>query len=327
MWRSTRRKKDEFETPFADDVIFATGKLPLHPEFIRYRIASDSAAAFDSWIQEIFAEWKKFANIMPFHSLPYVYSVTSSLTESSLPTLMMIAPSYDISQRDYPFAIKRILEHPLAREFKTVIPWLYRDCISSFQQFISQSFDKMTLLDIYPQIENLKIFNSRLMRKTALEPIVYKLRYLLLPDFWKMLNLKFNASEFLINTTYLLKQFRNNLYKGILLPLPNDNEWLFAGIVFWMQLIESISKDKTEHWQIYWHEKTAHHKASLLFYKGSLSSQEFSLFWQGKKLSESIANAFELSSLNTAFPINSLTSDKPLPLITLLSRWCEKIIN
>ena len=75
MWRFMRERRDEFAKPFANDLISASGKLPVQAEFIRYRISSE----FDNWIQRIFHEWQKLPQKRDFKLLPIIYSVTDSI--------------------------------------------------------------------------------------------------------------------------------------------------------------------------------------------------------------------------------------------------------
>lgn len=311
MWRFIRNKHQEFGTPFANDCISAVGTLPGQTQFIRYQITQTFAVAFEEWIQAMREGAQKISNI------PTIYSVCVTDNHHECPMLYMIAPVH-------PFGALRFLSHPLARECPEMVPWLYRRTIEVFEQFLAQDFSRMSMETILRQIDNFKVFNSRLMRKSVSEGMIYQLKRIKFQTYWPTLALKQVPTDFLLQMTQMLKHLKRGNYNGIRLPLSQKKEWLLASVVFWMQLLTRVLKHKFyEAWQVVWQGKSIHHSASLVFYQGSLSPEKFVNLWE-LPFSSSNNDIADMMRLGNTAPHSShvpFEGDADISLFDLLVEW------
>jgi len=307
MWRFIRKKHQEFGTPFAEDYISAVGTLP--GQTIRYQITKAFACAFEEWILAMHGSVQKISNVTTIYSV----RVTD---HHECPMLYMISPAH-------PFGVLRFLSHPLARECPEMVPWLYRRTIEVFEQFLVQDFSCMPMETILRQIDNFKVFNSRLMRKSVSEGMIYQLNRIKFQTYWPTLELKQAPTDFLLQTTQTLKQLKIGSYKGIKLPLSNKKEFLLISLVFWMQLLTRVFKHKFyEAWQVVWQGKTIHHPASLVFYQGILSSEKFIHLWESSSsFNHDIADLMMLGAATSPSSHVPFERDTDISLFDLLVEW------
>lgn len=325
MWRILSRNKKSIPI-YANDWIAATGKLPLHAEFIRYRITPGVTSEFDRWLQEAYSEWHKQKASIALQHMPTHYFIHYGANEETLPMLGMIASSTDLSGRVYPFSVLRLLEHPLAKEFRTVIPLLYQQTFAAFDGLMKTSWQGKPMNVLQQTLDQLRECNSKITRRDALEAVIYQLNDITLGEMWREMKLTIDLSSFMAQVNVAIRQLKQGTIHGMRLPLPHRQDVL-PSVVFWLQLLETCLDDRQSPWQVFWQNEGLHHRASLLFYNVALPAKHFLHCVDQMHATSDIIDVVQKLPENMAAQesVSKLAKDTHLSLIKLLPRWCEVV--
>ncbi len=321
MWNLFQRHKKAIPK-YTRDWIAYSGKLPLHAEFIRYHITPGITADYDRWLQQAYGEWQKQkTQASLLQELPTHYFVQYGTVEQPLPILGMLTTSQDLSERVYPFSLIRILEHPLAREFRTVIPLLYEETFLQLTQIMSCDWKQTNLANIQQQMDNLRYCNSQMTRRDALEMVVAQLNQINVGQWFDDMNLVIHP----LDVKQLIEKLKNKEIIGLRLPLPNQLA-LLPVVVFWLQLLETCLDDKQSSWNFYWHGAGAHHRAALHFYVHPMPAKYFVNCVDQNLILPDVGDLLSRGTMHRA-PAQDEIEERQIPLIKLLPRWCKFILE
>ena len=274
------RNRDPYSWSYHNDLIAAKGVD------LRYHVSLGVGAEFELFLEEFYAS-------APKH-FPPIHFLSAAETEAQMPMIGMITPE---------FGLLRVLEHPLAKEFISFIPWVFRDSFFAMQRLINQLHMTKTLPELYKNIEDIRWVNHKLARRSMLEEIVQQLSLITLTEFWKAISADIPLENWISEISeqiFSLKAGRGSLR----LPLPCNENYFIPAMIFWLQLLEMGLKNKYRHWKVYWTE------GSLLFMSGAHKPDD---------VIELLEPPFYLDFLFE--PVITLPLTPEITLIQLLSCW------
>src|SRR3990167_9496179 len=271
------KKKNKIKS-YPNDLVGCIGKLPIYTEFIRYHLLLPELMNLDHWYQNAYRSFvsyykkesnKIFKNMASHH---FLYTAT----KNCFPMIGTLFASHDMSNRNYPFIIFRLIENPVAREFQSLIPMFYEDFFKNSSHFLSKSLTIHGLSKIFLEINKLKEYNTYISRRIGLEIVLQKLKQVTLSQYWKNL-LPYNseisfgrlAQTALSVMLKIKKCLRTSSCIGLRLPL-SGGEFFLAGIVFWLQLLNTIVCNQQSFQQVFWHLPTENCSPSLMIFFKSL---------------------------------------------------------
>ncbi|HEV2613378.1 MAG TPA: hypothetical protein VGV92_01565 [Gammaproteobacteria bacterium] len=283
MMNFIRKNRDPYSWSYHNDLIAALG------HDLRYHVSLGAGAEFELFLQEFYASSPK--QFSPIHFL------SASETESQEPMIGVIT-------RD--FGMLRVLEHPLAREFVSFIPWVYRETFFAMQRLIKQLGSNKTLPEIYKNIEDIRWVNHKLSRRSMLEEIIQSLSQIKLHEFWEAIPTEIPLEIWLNVVTQKIKALIQGESKSLKLPLPCNENLFIPTVIFWLQLLESVLGHRYRHWKVYWSDQ------SLLFMNGPHAPCEVILLLEP-----------ETASLQDIDQKLMIPKDTEITLMKLLSCWGE----
>lgn len=226
-----KKKKKIDELIFDTDLIGCIGKLPIHREFIKHRVTLPEIANLDQWYQNAYHhvsrqygnEFKNIFSQMPLHHFVYT-------SPERLPMIGTVIASHDQSERAYPFVIFRLLEHPFADEFWSLIPMTYQKFFSMTQEVCNISVSNYSLPDLYKKTNELNQTLTKISRRDVLEMALTPLQKMTLNDFKQMLQTiqpNINFEFFVLTLFQQLQVFKTrvlqNEFVGLRLPIMSGN--------------------------------------------------------------------------------------------------------
>lgn len=113
-----------------DTAISYFGKLPFHADFIRHNASGEDMRALDLWIQQgLYQAAKHYSqNWDSMYKNSPAYHFLFNPEDSDFLLIGLYKPSYDKSQRKYPFTIaKRITQRHFDTKFLHILPILFGD--------------------------------------------------------------------------------------------------------------------------------------------------------------------------------------------------------
>jgi hypothetical protein len=287
MVNFVRRSKDPYSWSYHNDLIAALS----HNHNLRYHISLGVGAEFDIFLEE-------FYRVCPKHFSPILF-LSAAETEAQLPTIGVITPE---------FSMLRVIEHPLAKEFMSFIPWTHRETFFSMQRLIVHTTSYHTLPELYKNIEDLRWVNHKLARRSMLEDIVQQLSFIKLNQFWEAIHSEIPLGNWLGEISEQLILLKSGHRESIRLPLPCNENYFIPAVIFWLQLLESVLKNKYRQWKAYW-------------------TVDSLLFMSGAHTPENVMSLFEPPAHQEirCEPYIKLCIDPEITLIRLLSCWGETL--
>lgn len=280
-----RRSKDPYSWSYHNDLIAARGNN------LRYHVSLGVGAEFDVFLEKFYQNNHK--NFSP------IYFLSASETDSALPMIGIMTPE---------FSLLRVLEHSLAKEFISYIPWVYRETFFSMERLINQLIQPKALPEIYKTIEDIRWINHKIARRSMLEDIIQQLSLITVNEFWEAIPIEESLEKWVNKSSDQLKALMTGEVMSVRFLLPCNENFFIPAIIFWLQLLESILGYRYKYWKAYW---TKH---ELLIMNGPHAPEEvmerleLPVFIDGKQASR--------------VPLN-LEAD--MSLITLLSCWGEAL--
>lgn len=268
----------------ANDLVGGIGKLPLHTEFIKHRIVQAEIAQLDQWYQNAYHQlMRQYGNDMKamFLRMPLQHFIYTA-PAGKFPLIGTSIASQDQSGRAYPFVLFRLIEHPVAHEFQSLVPTLYHEYFLANEALCSSDWRNYTLPDLYDRINRLNQLTTSLSRRSALEISLEGLKTITLADFWQELIGNYpelQPTSFVNAILRLLALIKdtNLAGNGIRLPIMSGPR-AHISVVFWLQLIQSVLPDKQSRLQLFWSTGNAYVPPALLVYHKQLTNAVLSHF-------------------------------------------------
>lgn len=234
-----RKNKDPYSWSYHNDILAAVGHT------FGYHHSLGVGAELNTFLERFYSHSPK--------QFSPVYFLSAAETDSKLPMMGFIHPE---------LGIIRVLEHPLAKEFTSFIPWIFRDTYGAFNKLIEQKLPTKTLPELYKSIEDIRWVNHKIMRHNFLEEIIVQFNAITVQDFWEAIPIESPLNMWLQEVTRDLIQLKQAKSHRLRLPLPYNQNMVGPIVIFWLQLLESLWVHKSALWRAYWCE------TSLLFISG-----------------------------------------------------------
>jgi hypothetical protein len=217
------------------------------------------------------------------------------IISGKLPIIGTVRASNDKGGRMYPFVSFRILKHPLAQEFSSLIPWLFTDY---FQQN-AYLYEELSLSAVITKIESLQKLNSIILRRVAIENIVNDLKQISLQNFS---NYDWNFLQECKDKIFALPQSTLGFMQ---LPAMYTAKNAVS-VVFWLQLLEFVVALQSV--SIFWTMGNTFSLPFLSIYLTPLEPSMVTAFLPGNNQQATVAN-------------QNLGFFPDLSLFALLQKW------
>ncbi len=135
------------------------GKLPSHGDFIRFNASGEDMRALDSWLQEGLYQAAKHHNQNwdSVYKKSPAYHFVFNPEDSEFALIGLYKPSYDKSQRKFPFIIsKRMTKANLEPKHGHQLPLLFKDFFRNATQILQGNCDDAPVDELRQRIANIK---------------------------------------------------------------------------------------------------------------------------------------------------------------------------
>ncbi len=266
------------------DIVGCTGKLPVHPEFIKYNIKTRDAIALDKWIHEGVSllnrrfgdKWKYSFSESPIHKFVFTGR------EEYRTITGVINPSQDSSGRHYPFCGFTSIDNPVYKSLQSLLVHSYSDYYDTVINLMTQDWTGLSMNNVTKSIDSTKQQNENITKGKLLDNTIELLKSHIMVDFWNDLlpgsSLEMRAA--LIKTTVstlqtVARRSPSRVHWGIRLPLSSKIESSHY-ITFWLQLCEVILSGRTWSAHYFWNYPAPNFPARLTLFFKPVSASYFS---------------------------------------------------
>jgi type VI secretion system protein ImpM len=253
------------------------GKLPSHGDFIRFNASGDDMRAFDSWLQEGLYQAAKHhdQNWDAVYKNSPAYHFVFNPEDSEFSLVGLYKPSYDKSQRKFPFIIsKRLTETNLHSKYFYHLPLLFLDFFRNSAQILREETSEISADEIRERIVNIKGIGSedlksseenlkKFMSTTTLESFLTRIfgsysdqrKFLLVKNLWEILSP--------IRSHKLMQ-----IPLGLRFPLSQNVFFLEYEVCFWVHLCQCILGNNKVLPNFFWQvQDTGHFNYLFLYYR------------------------------------------------------------
>ena len=325
MLKLFNKKQKNIEAPiFANDLVGAIGKMPVHLEFIKYRVTRAEIARLDQWYQTAFHELKRNlgdATERTFKHMPN-YHFMSFATEQHEPILGTLIPGVDQSGRVYPFVMFRFIANPVAKEFQATIPVLYQHFFQAADKITTADWQGKSLAQLFQEINALNQVDTQIPRRKALEMAIDALQKVSFGQFWRLIASHYptlSRARFLQTALTELVQIKRRLAddKAWGLSFPITKQHTQSGVIFWLQLIDVLLPDKTSLVQVFWQNQI--NPTLTVFFK-PMPACFFSYLVDPRDKNDDVINLLDSEAEKISPGIMQLSNRLDLSLIQLLTQ-------
>jgi len=313
------------------------GKLPPYADFIRFNASGKDMRALDSWLQEGLYQAAKHHNqnwdSMYKNSPAYHFVFNPEHSESSL--IGLYKPSYDKSQRKFPFIIsKRLMKTHLHTKYFHHLPLLFMDFFRSSAQILQEDSNDLPADELRERIVNIKGISNedlessvenfeKFVSATTLESFLIRL-YGSYGDQRKFL-LGYNLFEILspIRTQKFVQ-----IPLGLRFPLSQNTLFLEYEVCFWIHLCQRILGNNTVLPNLFWQVQDASHFNYLFMYYSKPTWKTFLQLIEPRSDNDSVCKLEEDGAENLAHAVQNLNpalraalEDKEQTLLGLLNTF------
>lgn len=250
------------------------GKMPIHPDFIRYNLATRETGAFEKWVREGVAcitrqhpkGWPPVYRHFPVHH----FVLSGSDQEASL--IGSLISSHDKSGRVYPFAALAAVGGELYCSNRAALPLVHEGFFGESETFVKDARNMASVSALTRKLEELTAETPFCQQRELLEHQIRLLEAVPLRNYWAGLQIPVEEREKFWCAFYnILKTARNRSPSrtnwGIRIPIPSEKEQT-PYVVFWLQMVESILEDRFWRAQYFWNKKVGDNNACLtLFFR------------------------------------------------------------
>ena len=313
------------------------GKLPSYADFIRFNASGEDMRALDTWLQEGLYQAAKHHNQdwdSIYKNSP-AYHFVFNPEDSEFSLIGLYKPSYDKSQRKFPFIIsKRLTKTNLDTKYVHRLPLLFKDFFrNSIQIFREDSLD-------YPADElRERIVNIKGIGTEDLESSVENFeKYVSTTKLESFMTRLFGSygdlRKFLLgkNLLEILSPIRSHklvqIPLGLRFPLSQNIMFLEYEVCFWIHLCERILQNNSILPNIFWQVQDTSHFNYLFIYYRKPTWRTFLQLMEPRSNFDSICKLEEDGADNLAHAAQTLhpdlraaLEDKELTLLGLLNKF------
>jgi len=280
------------------DIVGCTGKLPVHPEFIKYNIKTRDAIALDKWIHEGVSllnrrygdKWKHTFQESPIHKFVFTGR------EEYRTITGVINPSQDSSGRHYPFCCFTSIDNPVYKDLQSLLVHSYTDYYDSVINLMIQDWTGLSMSNVTNSIDSTKQMSHNLTKGKLLDNTIELLKSHIMNDFWKDLlpgaDLEKRAA--LIKTTVstlqtVARRSPSRVHWGIRLPLSSKIDST-QYIAFWLQLCELVLSGRSWSAHYFWNYPAPSFPARLTIFFKPISASYFSQLVDSSKQDNNVVD-------------------------------------
>lgn len=313
------------------------GKLPSHADFIRFNASGEDMRALDSWLQEGLYQAAKHhnQNLDSVYKNSPAYHFVFNPEDSEFSLIGLYKPSYDKSQRKFPFIIsKRLTKAHLDTKYLFRLPLLFKDFFrNSIQIFREDSFD-YPADELRERIVNIKgISNEDL--ESSVENFEKYVSTTTLESFMTRLFGSFgDQRKFLLekNLLEILSPIRSNKFVqiplGLRFPLSQNIIFLEYEVCFWTHLCQRILGNSTVLPNLFWQVQEAGNLNYLFVYYRKPTWKTFLQLMEPRSRYDSVCKLEEDGADNLAHAAQTLNpeiraalEDNQLTLLGFLNKF------
>ncbi|MFV2059348.1 MAG: type VI secretion system-associated protein TagF, partial [Gammaproteobacteria bacterium] len=313
------------------DIVGCTGKLPVHPEFIKYNIKTRDAIALDKWIHEGVSllnrrfgdKWKHQFKESPIHKFVFTGR------EENRTITGVINPSQDSSGRHYPFCGFISIDNPIYKELQSLLVHSYADYYDAVINLMIQDWTGLSAVNVTNSIDSTKLVSSNLTKGKLLDNTIELLKSHTMFDFWNDIlpgsDLEQRATlvKSTISTLHTVaRRSPSRVHWGIRLPLSSKiNSAQY--ITFWLQLCESMLSGRTWSAHYFWNYPAPSFPAKLTVFFKPVSASYFSQLVDSSKHDNTVVDMLtEMENCTVDMAkMTHLVNQDEMTLMEALQQW------
>jgi type VI secretion system protein ImpM len=313
------------------------GKLPSHGDFIRFNASGEDMRVFHQWIQEGLYQAAKHHDLgwdSVYKNSP-TYNFVFNPEDSEFSLIGLCKPSYDKSQRKFPFIIsKRLTKANLDTKYVHHLPLLFKDFFRSATQIFREGLDDYPVDELRERIANIKGIT-----KEDLESNVGNFEKFIstttLENFMTRVFGSFGDPRKSLlgnNLLEILSPVRSHklvqIPLGLRFPLSQNTLFLEYEVSFWIHMCERILGNSSILPNIFWQVQDSGHFNYLFIYYRKPTWKTFlqlieprSNFDAVCKLEEDGADNLAQAAQNLHPELRGALEDKDLTLLAFLNKF------
>jgi type VI secretion system ImpM family protein len=323
------KKAQALDEQYADKTVFF-GKLPLHPEFVRFgsAVAQNDVclAAFEQWFEDSFAQINRemLNDLQTFRRLGLHHCYIISYGAQQKPMLGYIHDCHDKLGRYYPFVIARQLENPEAHEYYQLSSILYEDFFNQvahlneayWYNHLEQNIE-LLLAPIFAPLPSFSGLN-------ASNIVFARFKDISLEIFWQQVTAGRESISYQIVIANVVRALYKNTHRQqwhLVLPLPKLSS-SFLHIAFWLKLISQFIALPEAQLQIFWSHENNTSSDQLNIHWGDLNRDLLRKTLERNMSTLAPVIAYELHDLDTSL-LESLTLSTEVSLVEAIHLWAQ----
>ncbi len=331
MFGIFNKESKPIQRAIRQDIVGCTGKLPVHPEFIKYNIKTREAIALDKWIHEGVSllnrrygdKWKHTFKESPIHKFVFTGR------EDSRTITGVINPSQDSSGRHYPFCGFTAIDNPVYKELQSLLVHSYADYYDAIINLMIQDWTGLSTNNVTKSIDATKQVSTNVTKGKLLDNTIELLKSHIMVDFWNDLlpGSDFDQRAALIKSTVstlhsVARRSPSRVHWGIRLPLSSKINSAHY-ITFWLQLCESMLSGRTWSAHYFWNYPAPSFPAKLTIFFKPVSASYFSQFVDSSKQDNNVVDILtEMQNCTGDMSkMTHLVNQDEMTLMDALQQW------
>jgi type VI secretion system ImpM family protein len=313
------------------------GKLPSYADFIRFNASGEDMRALDLWLQEGLFQAAKRQNQdwdSAYKNSPSYHFVFNP-EDSEFSLIGLYKPSYDKSQRKFPFIIsKRLTKTNLDTKYVHHLPLLFKDFFRSATQIFREESGDLPAEELRERLVNIKGISNEDLESNAENFEKFVSTTTLESFMTRMFGSYGDQRKSLLgkNLLEILSPIRSHklvqIPLGLRFPLSQNIMFLEYEVCFWIHLCERILGNSSVLPNLFWQVQDASRFNYLFIYYRKPTWKTFLQLMEPRSNFDAICKLEEDGADNLAHAVQNLHpelrsafEDKELTLLGLLNKF------
>jgi type VI secretion system protein ImpM len=312
------------------------GKLPSHADFIRFNASGEDMRALDAWLQEGLYQAAKHHNQNwdSVYKKSPAYHFVFNPQDSEFSLVGLYKPSYDKSQRKFPFIIsRRLIKANLDPKHVHRLPLLFKDFFRNAAQVLREDLDNYPADELRERIANIKGIGDEDLESSEENFEKYVSSTPLESFLIRLFGSFGDQRKFLLgkNLLEILSPIRSHklveIPLGLRFPLSQNVFFLEYEVCFWLHTCQRILGNSKVLPNLFWQVQDASHFNYLFLYYRKPTWKTFLQLMEPRANFDATCKLEEDGADNLAQALQSLRpeirqalEDKDLTLLGLLNK-------
>lgn len=324
------KRDKEIRADFSKDLVGCFGKLPFQAEFIKLQWAVPEVQTLDRVMQDSYAHINRRQQETAkdqFQDMPLYYfcHYKNAILQ---PIAGVIMPSTDISGRQYPFVMTRVINNPLICETPSILPLLYKNYFWAASIFCQTMSELTSITELQAKLKPLKPEQDP-ADGVVFKTILHQLGQTHLMAFWQGvvedyagLTLPHFIQTIADGLDWARERTRRSQAWVLAVPLPHPIEPTLT-TTFWLQLIDALLPQTKVKLQCYWNLAQGAYRPTLFLFHEMPASTLLSYLIEPNQNSDSLFHVIDEAKKHPDIEVSTtaLIDAVDENLLQVLDRW------